>query len=66
MIFQWPLSPTGTFQLVKSLPLKSDVKPSGAAWNWWDSVKIHEKKAGSHRLFCWEFRSGYTHLTEFF
>src|SRR5688500_20400216 len=28
-IFQWPLSPSGTFQPVKSLPLKSEVKPAG-------------------------------------
>src|SRR5262245_57527246 len=29
MIFQWPLSPSGTFQPVKSRPLKSETKPAG-------------------------------------
>src|SRR5687767_12439630 len=29
MIFQWPLSPSGTFQLVKSFPLKSGTNPAG-------------------------------------
>src|SRR4051812_13351760 len=29
-IFQWPLSPLGTFQPVKSLPLKRETKPSCA------------------------------------
>src|SRR5581483_4182522 len=29
--FQWPLSPSGTFQPVRSLPLKSEVNPSGGA-----------------------------------
>src|SRR5687767_10076152 len=27
---QWPLSPSGIFQPVRSLPLKSDVNPGGA------------------------------------
>src|SRR3954468_15652354 len=29
-IFQWPLSPSGTFQPVKSLPLNREVNPCGA------------------------------------
>src|SRR5436190_22728998 len=29
--FQWPLSPSGTFQLEKSFPLKSDTKPAGGS-----------------------------------
>src|SRR6266566_9283256 len=30
-IFQWPLSPSGSFQPAKSLPLKSETKPAGAS-----------------------------------
>src|SRR5947209_11074298 len=29
LTFQWPLSPSGTFQPLRSLPLKSDVAPAG-------------------------------------
>src|SRR5437660_1028901 len=31
LTFQWPLSPSGTFQPARSWPLKSDVKPSGTS-----------------------------------
>src|SRR5690348_3155659 len=31
LTFQWPLSPGGTFQPLRSLPLNSDTNPSGAA-----------------------------------
>src|SRR5438105_1888498 len=29
LTFQWPLSPVGTFQPVRSMPLNSDVNPAG-------------------------------------
>src|SRR3954452_17156269 len=43
--FQWPPSPTGVFQPVRSLPLNSDVNPAGTAL--WASSRAPVMAAGT-------------------